>query len=223
MNELKSGNTRLGNLIDALKYNAIKTEKMWVLIDGEPSELQIEIVRSQLPQLCGLIRDEIIYDIFQLCDRNKADSDINVPFNLVHSTFAPVKNWPYNTDIEATSVPICLATCRPFTNIIHRGREVNWNVKAEEIYGKNYLSINNRFGECIEKYEKYPTKEEFLVYVYKYYSSRNYKTLPVCISQFVDEIFEDYSFILNSVEPSIFMERWFYSKHNSVRLRMERS
>ena len=83
------------------------------------------------------------------------------------------------------------------------------------------MSITNLFGVFVVTNIKYPTKEEFLIYLSEYYSTRNYKTLPVCISQFIDEIFEDYKDILSYLEPNIFSERWINSKHNNVRLKME--
>lgn len=221
MSEIKNGNKKISNLIDALKFNAIKTEKMWVLIDGKPKEAQIEDVRSELPLFCGFLRDEKIYDIFQMCDRNKAESDINIPFALPEYEFPTVKNWPYNLDMEATKVDICARTCRPYSNVMYNGIQVNWRTKAKAVYGENFLSINRRFGEYIVKHEKYPTREEFLVYVYEFYSSRNNKTLPICISQFIDEIFEDYNQVLNSVSPSQFIYRWNESAPSSARLYYE--
>ena len=179
MSEIKNGNKKISNLINALKFNAIKTDKMWVLIDGNPSEAQIEDVRCKLPLYCGFLRDEKIYDIFQMCDRNKAESDINIPFRWLDYEFQTVKNWPYNLDMEVTKVDICGRTCRPFSNVMYNGVKVNWRTKAKAVYGENFLSVNRRFGEYIVKHEKYPTEEEFLVYIYEYYSSRNNKTLPI--------------------------------------------
>lgn len=221
MSEIKNGNKKISNLIDALKFNAIKTDKMWVLIDGKPTDAQIEDVRSELPLYCGFLRDEKIYEIFQLCDRNKAESDINIPFKLAEYEFPKVKNWPYNLDMEVTKVDICRETCRPFSNVMYNGIKVNWRTKAKAVYGENFLSVNRRFGEYIVKHVKYPTREEFLVYIYEFYSSRGNKTLPICISQFVDEIFEDYKEILISLSPSQFVYRWNESAPAKVRLYYE--
>ena len=220
MNELKKGNN-LSNLVDALKFNAIETKKKWVLIDGSPTESQIFHVRILLPEICDSLENEEIYDIFKMCDRNKAESDIYIPFNFGSSKFTSTKIWHYDLQQPNIHISICINTCRPYSKVIHDGLEIEWLVKAKEIYGKNFMSITNLFGVFVVTNIKYPTKEEFLIYLSEYYSTRNYKTLPVCISQFIDEIFEDYKDILSYLEPNIFSERWINSKHNNVRLKME--
>ena len=124
--------------------------------------------------------------------------------------------------ITPHSVEICENTCRPYSTVINNGVTQTWHESAVEIYGNQFMSVNNRFGEYIQNLQKYPSKEEFLLYLYKYYSSRGKSTLPICIQQFIDEIYTDYSKILANIEPDVFFHRWFNSKHESDRKKMEK-
>lgn len=72
---------------------------------------------------------------------------------------------------------------------------------------------------CFSK--KYPTKEEFLNYLFMYHFTRDKKTLPICIQQFVDEVFTEYEDILKSIEPEEFSKRWNESVYKVVRIIIE--
>ena len=54
-----------------------------------------------------------------------------------------------------------------------------------------------------------------------YHFTRDKKTLPICIQQFVDEVFEDYKEILTTISPSNFAKRWVDSTHKDIRIQME--
>lgn len=54
-----------------------------------------------------------------------------------------------------------------------------------------------------------------------YHFTREKKTLPICIQQFVDEVFLDYKEIVDNINPEEFARRWENSVHISVRESME--
>ncbi len=224
--EVKKGKEqkeKLGNLVDALFYNAIETPDLWVLIDGEPSDEQIEKVRSQLYERCNNLSNTEIKYIFSLCDSNKSESDIYIPYDYkvkpCEKSFT--KNWKFGKDVPYFPVKICPKTCRPYSVINDNGRYKSWLEKATEIYGDTLFSTNNFFGNYISANGKYPTKDEFLNYLYRYHSSRGTKTLPICMQQFVNEVFDEYNEIIDNIKVEKFIELWNTSVYKDVRKRME--
>jgi hypothetical protein len=224
--EIKKGHEnkfKLENLLNALDYKGIQTENMWILIDGEIENEQIEKVKRKLPEICKeLSRDEIKY-IFELCNSNKAEADIYIPYNLVLSMSSNkfIRNWKYEMNVPYSYVKISEKTCRPFFNIYEKGKQITWFEKAHKIYGYDFMSINNFFGNCVSEKNKYPTKNEFLEYIYLYYSKRDKTTLPMCIMQFVNKVFDEYKEIMEKIEPEEFANRWNKSVYIDVRTSME--
>ena len=207
LDKIKKNDKTFINLINALKYNAFETPDMWIMIDGKPSPEQLDIVRSKLPECCKYLpTSEIIY-ILNLCENNKTESDINIPFNHKHDKYivTTTKNWDYDENIPYHKVEISLKTCRPFYKV---DKDKIWVDVATKVYGKKFISIDSRFGDYVVKYEKYPTKNEFLVYLYNYYSNRGKSTLPICIGQFVDEVLEDHNYIIENLSVSEYIKRW---------------
>ena len=224
--EIKKGKEetlKLKNLIDALSYKAIETSELWVLIDGEPSESQVSNVRLKLPSVCKELSNTEIIDIIELCDSNKSESDIYIPYNYVVKPFEKniTKNWTFGNNMPTIKVNISPKTCRPYYKIIDNGREKIWLDKATEIYGNELFSTNNFFGTYVSENKKYPTKSQFLNYLFIYHFTRNKKTLPICIEQFLNEAFIDYEEIINTIDPLIFSERWLSSVYKDVRMQME--
>jgi len=219
----KENSLKLKNLIDALSYNSIETSDLWILIDGEPSDSQISNVRLKLPSVCKELSNTEIKDILELCDSNKSESDIYIPYNYVVKSFEKTitKNWSIGNNIPSIKVNISPKTCRPYYNIIDNGRKKIWLDKATEIYGNELFSTSNFFGTYISENKKYPTKSEFLNYLFMYHFTRNKKTLPICIEKFVNEAFINYEEILDTIDPLTFSERWLSSVYKDVRMQME--
>ena len=224
--EVKKGKdqcAKLKNLINALFYNAIETSDMWILIDGKPSDMQISKVRSQLPSVCKDLSITEINDMLDLCNANKAEADIYIPYDYTIKPYikTSTKNWTFGTNIPYHKVDISPKTCRPFYNISDNGFHKIWLDKAIEVYGYTLFSTNNFFGKYVLENKKYPTKSEFLNYLFIYHFTREKKTLPICVQQFVDEVFLDYKEILDNINPEEFARRWENSVHISVRESME--
>ena len=90
------------------------------------------------------------------------------------------------------------------------------------MYGETIFSTNNFFGNYVLQNKKYPSKSEFLNYMFLYYYTRGINTLPICIDQFVEEVYDDYEDIMINVSPEDFAERWEKSIHKDVRQRIEK-
>ena len=224
--EVKKGKdqcAKLKNSINAFFYNAIENTDMWVLIDGEPLDMQISKVRSQLPSVCKDLSITEINDIIDLCNANKAEADIYIPYNYEVKPYVKktTKNWKFATDIPYYKVDISPKTCRPYYSITDNGEKKTWLDNATKVYGTELFSTNNFFGNYIFQNKKYPTKHEFLNYLFMYHFTREKKTLPICIEQFVDEVFLDYKEIVDNINPEEFARRWENSVHISVRESME--
>lgn len=226
--EIKKGKDILfktKNLIEALSYNAIETDNLWVLIDGEISDEQIESVINKLPTFTSPLEVSEIHDIFKLCENgvNKTESDIYIPykFDVKSSLKSKVKNWSFDENIPTHKVPICPQTCRPYSTVLENGKMRTWLEKAHEIYGSELFSTNNFFGNYVFNNKKYPNKSEFLNHIFLYHYTREKTTLPICVEQFVDEVFTDYEDILKTVNPDDFAYRWNNSVHKEERKRLE--
>lgn len=219
----KEQTMRIKNLVDAMYYNAIETNENWVLIDGEPSEIQITKVRSLLPSFCKDLSITEIKYILDLCDANKSEADIYIPYNYEVKPFVKsvTKNWGFGNNVPYFKVNISPKTCRPYYNVIVNGRWETWLDNAINIYGYDLFSTNNFFGKYVFENKKYPTKDELLNYIFMYHFTRDKKTLPICVEQFVNEVFIDYEDIIKTIDPTVFAERWENSVHKDLRARIE--
>jgi len=225
LNQKKKGDREeIENISDASGHNFIQLSNgRFVFIDGIPTEEQIKVVKKKLPGIFEFIpREDILY-LNKICNKNKSESDI--PYNI-NSKPIGVKigsaNWKYKDDMPYSKVYICEATCRPFYYV--DGGRKKWMEKAREIYGEGELfSTNKIFGSYICKNKKYPIKEEFLVYLSKYFERREKKTLPVCINQFLNEVYEEYKEIIEKVSVEDFIKRWKNSSEIANRIEMEKN
>jgi phosphotransferase system IIB component len=225
LNQKKKGDKdEIENIAEAAGQNFIQLSNgRFVFIDGIPTEEQIRVVKKKLPGIFEFIpREDILY-LNKICDKNKSESDI--PYNINTKPIG-VKigsaNWEYKADMPYCKVDICEATCRPFYYV--DGGSKKWMEKAKEIYGEGeLLSSNKIFGSYICKNKKYPTKEEFLVYLSKYFERREKKTLPVCINQFLNELYEEYKEIIEKVSVEDFIKRWKNSSEIANRIEMEKN
>ena len=216
---------KLKNQVEALFYNAIETSELWVFIDGTPSEDQINKVKSRLPKVCENFSNTDIKYILDICDSNKAESDIYIPYrytarkNIITNT----KTWEFTNDVPSNTINICPETCRPYYNVADKnGFKSTWLDQAIKIYGYNLFSTDNFYGRYISEHKKYPSKSKFLNYIFLYYYTRGKITLPICVETFVDEVLDDYQDIMINISPADFAERWTKSIYINARIEMER-
>jgi hypothetical protein len=226
---------KMRNTIDALKYNAIKTKSgFWVLIDGQPKDEQIDRVYSELPLIFKkLLPNEIEY-ILKECSGKKKEGkvdEVDFGYNLQipNKSKETTTNWGYKIDERSCmdiKVEISENTCRPFY-ILEDGR--TWEERANEIHkGKGYISADYLMGSFVSRERKYPEKEEFLIYLSKYYynyygeKKAQKRTLPICIKEIIDQIFKDYQKVFREIDPLEFIIRWEKSAKIDDRKRIEK-
>lgn len=212
--------------IEALQYNGQKINNQWIFLDGIPEVEQILKAKNELPTICNELEISEIIDIYNLCDVNKAEADIYLPFDyqIKEFVFKNTKNWGYGKDVPKTTVHISKNTCRPFYNIKGGWALSNictWEDNAKKIYGEKFMSLDNMLGSYISTFCKYPTKKEFIIHIFNHYYRKGTKTLPICIKQFIDEIFEDHDHVVSILEPTEFKKRWDSSVEIKKRVRIE--
>lgn len=214
--ECKKGKKdKLRNLEHALIFNSIKVEDTWIHIDGTISDDQIRTIIVELSEIyneCSyLSRNELLHIIplcAGSCNRPESDVELLYDMNIADYKISKIQNWKYDENTPSVINNICLQTCRPYYY-------ENWENDYEVKYGHTiFISINRQFGEYICNYYKYPTKNEFYMYIYKCISMKSSPplTLPICIQQFIDEVFEEYNNIMKDIEVKEFIKRW----NNSV-------
>jgi hypothetical protein len=223
--ECKKGKKdKLKNLEYALIFNSIKVEDTWIHIDGTISEEQIGNIISELSEIyneCGyLSRNELLH-IIPLCERScsLAESDVQLPYdaNVPDYKVTKIKNWKYDENTPSVINDICVKTCRPYYY-------ENWQDDYMDKYGHtDFVSINRLFGDYICNYGKYPTKNEFFLYIYKKVAMKSSPllTLPICVEQFVEEVFEEYKDIMKDITSKEFVKRWNDSVSKDKRIEIQ--
>jgi hypothetical protein len=107
----------------------------------------------------------------------------------------PRTNWSHKG--QGIYVPICKATLRPWS--IDRTSGEHWLDVAVKVYGCNesqLLSCHARYIDYVNRYNTYPTKEQFLKFLYDYHgrtSADGVRTLPAAILHFIDHVVDSYT------------------------------
>lgn len=211
---------------ESLPTGSSAVKRIWIPIDGPASADQIAAVREDLP---AAVRDLPISEIQALWDlayenRNKSIGDIALPFDgLADPGYVARVSWPYGTTAPPShTVDICPATCRPYLHCKSSGTA--WEACATALYGPTAFKhpSNEFFGRFVEKYGAYPTKAEFLVFVFnRLVRYGTHKTLPAAEMQFVDEVFTENADVMATITPATYVARWTESRTRTRRAEME--
>ena len=182
-------------------------------VQAVKADKQLKLPISELLALASLVHP------------SKAASDIPLAFNWQAPPLPPAAvEWAYGTsDLCIQPVAICPATCRPFC--IVDGQP--WKVVAEHTYHMNVdkmISCHARYLYFVNKHNKYPTVDEFLVYLYnRYIVHGTHRTLPSPVQQFCMKTVEGYrrAFPQGLPDVDVFKERVQRSIPLEMRARME--
>jgi hypothetical protein len=161
-------------------------------------------------------------------DPSKSAGDILLPFDWTppaHTTLPGRVDWAYGTGEQPVKiVKISPVTCRPIYIDADTGE--SWVDSAVRIYGvepTKMISLNNQFGNFVCKYRAYPTRAEFLVFLYnRYVRLGSHKTLPHAIVQFIDQVFEEFRDVMRTLSAEEFARRFTMSVILPKRLVLER-
>jgi len=114
------------------------------------------------------------------------------------------REWDENVE-RFDQVKISKITCRPFYYV---APGVTWLEELGTILDvrKPILSVDKQFGSYVETYGQYPTKDEYILFLYRRIclGSMTSRTLPKNIRKFTDQIFARYQDIMDTLSPSEF-------------------
>lgn len=225
LNYIKTDEKRLKIIIDCLQYDYIETgnkEYPYILVDGKINYEKQKKILKNFPDLISenLSIDEII-GLCSLVKPNLSAGKININYDWKPDIIKVNNNyWNYNdNNLYDYVVPINENTCRPLYN--HPFNKI-WKDEAKnkhEYKLDKVFSAYETFIRFINKFEKYPTLEDYLIYSSK---SNNTKTLPKLICSFYNDVIRDYQHIINKIEPKEFKKRAEASIHINNRINIEK-
>lgn len=182
----------------------------WIPIDGNADSYQKGMVLRELSEDYGINGD--IYDIIGISEKvdpNLSGNDIKLDIDWVYQSTNPVIiSWPGYVDSVYIDIPVCESTVRPYYIV----KDMTWKDSFKMNYkmdANECISINECYIRFVQKYQKYPVSiDEFILFLYYYYVVYRYKkTLPGPILQFVLEVTDSYTKIIQKLSVKEFIKR----------------
>ena len=188
--------------------NYIIVHDRYIFLDGYSSEY-LELNKNDKKKIA------IKYSISLLVNPQLSTKDVDINNLTIKDPVADV-NWEYGD--KYYKCKINLNTCRPYYN----SKDGMWIDSHENFYEtKKILSCNKYFGEYVFDNGKYPTKYEFLVYIYDRENGRGNSTLMTNIMPAIDIHFEEYKECMEKLSPIEFGKRFKMSVSRLKRIEME--
>jgi hypothetical protein len=170
-----------------------------ISIDGEPPESQVIEAFEHLPRWfvdMSAGRRRSVARMLTFCDAGEltyGDFDRDVA----------TIGWEYGIrEFEIPEVPICAATCRPY--YVDPSRHIVWHEASRSIFGevRHQIHIHWYFIECVTKLKAFPTKDEFLLFVFNDIVPKHKSSLPFRIDRFVDLVFRGHAALMRDLTAS---------------------
>jgi hypothetical protein len=200
---------------------------MYVPIDGEPTEHQLEVIRENLPRRCFAMTTEELVGLAALVNPNLAAGAIELPLECEPQPLRPaVIEWSvYNGTLDRFSdIQICPATMRPLAHL-QDGR--SWREGLATIVDTD-LGINEVFsghrwyGRFVCATRHYPNTEELIEFIFNRMIVRDSRvSLLPDIKNFAEIVCQQYATVIIGVPPGVFIWRFTKSAAISARLKME--
>lgn len=230
---VKNDKIRFEGLIKALQYEVVEVVEKdipkfggrevipnYVPIQGEASKNQIEMIYSKFGKQYQLFDVATLVALASLVHPSKSAGDIPLAFDWRPPALPGItKVWADHKKLKDTV--ICQSTCRPYYNVGSK----TWREIAEVVYGDSYaqFSCTRMFSEFVVKYGEFPTKQEFLVFLYnRYVVHGNYDCLPGFTMMAIDCQFKYFRKIMDAVSPNEFRERYLASAVIEKRILLEK-
>lgn len=195
----------LPNLMRALYQCCVMVGDMFVPTDGAATNEQIVNVLGRLPKIYSDLTVEELVGLAALVDPSKSAADVPLPY-VWNPPALPAATTVWTYRFKHLVVPICPATCRPY----YRVREATWREAAIAFFGvepKQMLSANEHFGNYVVRRGSYPTRDEFIRYLYDRKGQ-----LPDGVVAAVETMLdEEYRAIMDTVPPATFAQRFLAS------------
>eukprot|EP00833_Pecoramyces_ruminatium_P005300 jgi/Orpsp1_1/1179332/evm.model.c7180000068922.1 len=200
-----------------MKYSGMYGD-LFIPVDGEINDEERLKCIQGLPKICtdfvneGRITLDELSWLLNFVDVQKNFSEMNVTalidgMNESDKNKKKVSNFwkAWDDNIDKFNVKISKNTCRPFY-YVRSG--VSWEMELRNVIhaSRPILSFDKYFGCFVESYNQYPTKDEYILYLYKraclgiHISS----TLPKKVRQFTDQVFNRYQEVMNMYSPKAF-------------------
>lgn len=199
MDQCKADRQGFSNTIRTLYQNYVTVNGTLVMLDG-PCDTP-----RMVPEFNNLLPVEI-YALSKLVDPSKRTFDINIPVMITLQQLPKaIIEYTYPTTLSIDDfnydTKICKKTLRPFT--LDPKTKVEWLMASEKKYGpvKGQLSCYNYFIQYVTDKGKYPTKDEFVLYLSSRQAnsdSNRKSTLPKFVLRFVDNVFNSYEEVLGA-------------------------
>ncbi|KAH0788886.1 hypothetical protein GPJ56_007181 [Histomonas meleagridis] len=190
--------------VDHKKYKYVPK---YIPIDGnDPDEQQVKKALSLLPSFFS----ELTIDERRVAAKLVEIGDINqINMNEFKNKINGI-NWGYGlNDFRIPVVNICPKTCRPYYNLPQKS--TTWLEQSEKIFGPidQQIHIHFLYIQYVLKYNQFPNKDEFLVFVFHQFIPEKKPTLPKLIGKFVDNVLEGYGNVVEKyqITPELMVER----------------
>ncbi len=206
--------------------------ELFLPIDGEINENNRKKCLEKLPKNCqeminlkNISYDELAF-IMQFINTQKNLSDIEFEKFIEIKEIPKCKvfnNWKnYDSEFKLYENKICPKTMRPYYNI---GNETWEDCLAKKLdISKPFLSLNCEYGRFVSQYLKYPTLDEFILFIYRKYvfNSKVYNTLPLKISDLCQNTFNEFNPVIKDISPETFKKLFNDSAPIEVRKKIEK-
>jgi hypothetical protein len=216
----KKDKRRLDMMIRALYQNCDN----YIPLDGPAEEDQVTQVLQDLKDTYNLVgtKEELV-SLHQLVNPNLSAGDIPLSLEFTPTNLQYAIEWEYGlsrTTIEGHH-PICPKTMRPFYYV----KDKTWKDEFISTYKTDKVfSGHECYIRYVNKYNKYPSVEELINYLYEYHCvNRNYKCLPAPVNQFANEIVEECNKHITDVPVEEFIRITNASMCIADRIKMESS
>jgi hypothetical protein len=187
-------------------------------IDGEPPIEQVTEALEHLPswfvELSPARRRSVVrmLEFTDIGSINYNDFDHEVP----------IVGWQYGLqEFDIPEVRICRQTCRP--HYVDPTKQIVWHEASRNIFGevRQQIHIHWYFIDCVTKLKTFPTREEFILFVFNSIVPKHKSTLPFLLEKFVDVVFNGYQSIMNEIDSTVFISTALRSSRLRMREAME--
>jgi hypothetical protein len=189
----------------------------WIPVSAPATPEQVLAVLAEVPERWRHLPVGDILRLASLVTPGKSLNDLDV-----HGDPLPITQLPMEFRTrDRVSVTYCPATCRPLSK---SPAGISWEDSATETYGAApWFSTDEHFGAFVQKHGRFPTVDEFLVYLYnRKIVHGTHKVLPVKVLQYATSVIADHAAAaLFALGPAMYTRRRTASVHRPARDAME--
>ena len=178
---------------------AFRTSKNYpnVIIDGQLTDEERKNALNKLPFTFSEIPEDVLRIVVYHLIGGKGNDNV------------PYVNWAYGLEpCKMPPIPICPTTLRPF--LLVPPSFTPWPKAAVDSFcpEKQLINCHAQYINYVNKYQKFPTKNELAEFCMKMLVPKKRPTLPAQIDQFIDCVVDGYNevFAVKDVTPKDFIK-----------------